>query len=54
MAEIPADWESAMDVLDFEPQELQRLFDRGYSLAEEGYSWLRHPPSLDPDEMPAG
>ena len=44
LAFIPSDYKSQAKE-EFDPQEMRRLFDRGYADAVKGYPWYKAPPS---------
>ena len=51
LAAIPDDADIDLDPFEFALEPMQRLFDLGYQLAEQGDPWTELPPKLDPDEL---
>jgi hypothetical protein len=51
LADIPDESGLVLSSLEFEPEEMHRLFDYSYQLAEQGYKWEKIPPGLDTDEI---
>jgi hypothetical protein len=50
LADIPEDFEMVTTPLEFNTKEMQKLFDLGYKMVEQGYEWEKIPPSIDGDE----
>ena len=50
LACIPADFESKAKEF-FDPDDMRRLFSRGYSDALKGYPWRKTPPGMEPPEV---
>jgi hypothetical protein len=51
LADIPEDFQSEMSPLEFNIENMQKLFDLGYQMAENGYEWEQIPPAIDDDEV---
>ena len=48
MAHIPEDFDVESKE-QFDPVYMERLFDRGYSMAKDGYQWVKAPPGVIPN-----
>ncbi|UCG31837.1 MAG: patatin-like phospholipase family protein [Phycisphaerales bacterium] len=51
LAQVPADYPHELDAVEFDREEMGRLFKLGYDLAAQGYEWSHAPADLDPDEI---
>jgi predicted acylesterase/phospholipase RssA len=51
LADIPEDFETTLPPTEFNKKEMQKLFDLGYQMAEQGYEWEKIPPAIDDDEV---
>ena len=51
LADVPEDFEVTLPPLEFDTEDMQKLFDLGYQMAEGGYEWEKIPPAIDEDEI---
>jgi len=51
LADIPEDFEVTLPPLEFRTEDMRKLFDLGYQMAEHSYQWEKIPPAIDDDEI---
>jgi hypothetical protein len=50
LAVIPDGYELDHEMTNFDAESMNLLFEHGYEQSSQGFSWLKAPPFIDPDE----
>jgi hypothetical protein len=51
LAAIPEDFKVGTDAMGFDPAEMRRLYEAGYTAATGGQAWRDTPPGAEPHEQ---